>query len=74
MSLQERLIKSLSNPTTAYSSRSIKHPDPALYSGGRDELEPFIIQLRTKLTLNQDHFDTENKKIFTPPAAWKDLP
>ena len=63
MNLQEKLIESLSNPT-AHSSRSIKHPDPALYSGGRDELEPFITQLRIKLTLNQDHFKTENKKIF----------
>ena len=70
MNLQERLIASLSlsnsttTATSAYSSQSIKHPDPALYSGGRDELEPFITQLRTKLTLNQDHFEIENKKIF----------
>lgn len=63
---QDKLIASIERtPSLPISSpRSTKHPDPAMFSGERTELEPFVTQLRTKLTLNDDHFDTETKKVF----------
>jgi len=59
----KQLVRALSQGSHV-SGRSTNHPDPAIYSGMRSELEPFLSQLRTKLTLNNDHFDTETKKIY----------
>lgn len=63
---QDKLVTAVENASAPphSSPRSMKHPDPAMFKGERIELEPFVAQLRTKLTLNDDHFDTESKKIF----------
>ena len=44
--------------------RSATHPDPEKFDGTRDKLRPFLVQLRLKLAINEDHFPTEEKKVI----------
>ena len=48
---------------------SSKHPDPEKFSGDRDKLEAWIIQVNTKITRNANHFvfagqDTVQNEMF----------
>lgn len=38
---------------------STKPPNPSIYYGDKNKLEPFIAQLRLKITVNSDHYPTE---------------
>lgn len=50
--------------SSRHDQRSAKHPDPAMYGGAKEELEPFLTQLRAKLSLDADHFPNESDKIY----------
>ena len=49
--------------TNLLHTRSVKHPDPPIYSGVRDELDKFLIQLRTKLLINHDYWPTNTDRL-----------
>ena len=55
---------------TSHTTRlSPKHPDSKKFSGDRDKLEAWIIQVNTKMTRNADHFvfagqDTSQNEMF----------
>ena len=44
-----------------------------MFNEEKNKLKPFITQLWTKLTLNEDHFNTEDKKIFYVFSHFKGL-
>ena len=55
--LTEQLQLAQSSPVTTSPTRlSSKHPDPEKFSGDRDKLKAWIIQVNTKMTRNADHF------------------
>ena len=42
---------------------SAKQPDPNIYYGDKEKLEPFIAQVTLKLTVNRDRYPTEPERV-----------
>ena len=66
---QLQLAQSSSVTHTSHTRLLPKHPDPEKFSGDRDKLEAWIIQVNTNMTRNADHFvfagqDTLQNKMF----------
>ena len=53
---QLQLAQSSSVIYTSHTRLSPKHPNPKKFSGNRDKLEAWIIQVNTKMTKNADYF------------------
>jgi hypothetical protein len=68
LSLQQRLAESSSEPTpppppVQHEQLSAKQPDPDIFYGDKEKLEPFIALVRLKLTVNRDRYPTEPERV-----------
>lgn len=45
-------------------SKSEKLPDPPHYTGKKEQLKPFLLELSIKLQMNNDRFANEQAKVL----------